>query len=258
MQIRNTLHITLAVMLGILLTSAHAEYVPDTIEFPSSPPLVIASQPVLSLAEGGAIEFWVVTDWQDNPGYHPVILANGSADLPTYRISIAANQDALIVQSGQQYGQFSFDFSDGRTHHVALLVFEEQMVAFIDGKLAGAVSLSIQPGPSGPFMVGACADGSAPFIGAVSAVRIWDVPLEPEDIAGFALRDVNNASSSHPNIDNLVALSDFRNSAFSIVDSFVIDESELMTQAEIIEVLGVEEVRAMDLEFAGTEGENDE
>ena len=248
-----------AVILFITATiAAHAEYTPDTIEFPSSAPLAFDSAPILSLPEGGAIEFWVGTDWTDNPGYHPVILANGSAESPIYQISITANQDALLVQTGHDFGQFPFNFSDGRTHHVALLDFAEQMIAFVDGKLLGSVEMSIQPGPVSEFIVGSASGGKAPFIGAVSAIRIWDVPPEPEDTAGYALRDVNDASDPHPNLDNLVGISDFRNGTFSIVDSLVLNESELMTRAEVIETLGEAEVQALDQEFASAAGDNNE
>ena len=249
---------TVVILLTTVTVASHAEYTPDTIVFPSSAPLVFDSAPILSLPDGGAIEFWVGTDWATNPGYHPVILANGSAESPIYQISITANQDALIVQSGQAFGQFSFNFADGRTHHVALLDYDEQMIAFVDGQLLGSIAMSIQSGPIREFVVGSASGGVAPFIGAVSAIRIWDVPPELEDTAGFALRDVNDTNTPHPNLDNLVGISDFRNRTFSIVDSLVLNESELMTRAEVIETLGETEVRALDLEFTTAVGETNE
>ncbi len=236
---------------------ALAEYVPDTVEFPASEPLVFASTPVLDLPTGGAIEFWVVSDWTENPGYHPVVLANVGAGQPSYQVSITAGQDALIVQAGKNYGQFPFDFSDQRTHHVALLIFDTEIIAMIDGKLTGAVAMSIAPGPTDQFYVGSGADGSAPFVGAVSALRIWDVPLEPEEIAAYALSSVTDTAEPHPNIDNLVAISNFHEGELSISERFVLEE-ELMTREETIAILGEEEVLAMELEFNSDNGENDE
>jgi concanavalin A-like lectin/glucanase superfamily protein len=258
MQLIKTLISAVAILLATLAASANEQYTPDTLEFPSSAPLVFASNPVLNLPEGGAIEFWVVTDWTGNPGYHPVMLANGNATTPIYQVSITADQDAMIFQSGREFGLFPFDFSDGRTHHVILLDYEEQIVAFIDGKLVGAVAMSIKPGVGNEFFVGSAAGGKAPFMGAVAAVRIWDVPPAPEDAAEFALRDINDTNDPHPNLDNLVGLSDFRNRTFSVVDSLVLNESELMTRAEVIDTLGEAEVQALDLEFASATGENDE
>jgi hypothetical protein len=69
---------------------------------------------------------------------------------------------------------------------------------------------------------------------------------------------VNDASDPHPNLDNLVGISDFRNGTFSIVDSLVLNESELMTRAEVIETLGEAEVQALDQEFASAAGDNNE
>ncbi len=258
MQFTKTLLSAAAILLATVAVSANEQYTPDTLEFPGSPPLVFPSDPVLNLTEGGAIEFWVVTDWTGNPGYHPVVLANGNVASPIYQVSITAGQDALIFQSGKEFGQFAFDFSDGRTHHVILLDYDEQMIAFVDGKLVGAVAISIKPGVGNDFFVGSAAGGNAPFMGAVAAVRIWDVPPAPEDAAEFALRDINDRNDPHPNLDNLVGLSDFRNGTFSVVDSLVLNESELMTRAEVIETLGEAEVQALDLEFASVTGENDE
>lgn len=249
MQRFNLLKISMLSVALMVATPMSADYVPDTFELPASAPMVFPSQPVLNLSNGGAVEFWVVADWSNNPGYHPVVLSNGNAEAPTYQVSITADRDALIVQSGSFFGQFQFDFSDEQTHHVAILSFDEQLVAMVDGKLIGSVAMSIKPGPAGEFTVGASHGGQTPFIGAISAVRIWDVPLEPEEIAAYALRDVYDTTLPHPNLDNLVAISDFRNGTFSFVETLVVKETDLMSREEIVEVLGEAEVLALEDQF---------
>jgi concanavalin A-like lectin/glucanase superfamily protein len=225
------------------------DYIPDTIEFPDSAPIVFPSHPVLGLDAGGAIEFWVVADWTQSPGYHPVILSNGEGPTPLYRISVTAARDALLVQIGGQYGQFEFDFSDRRTHHVALLDYDDKMAALIDGRFSGAVALSIEPGNASYFFIGSAEGGKSPFIGAVSGLRLWEVPLEPEEVADFAVKDALAADSPHPNIDFLVGYSDFRQGGFVIADSFVLNESELMSREEAVAILGEEEIQAIDEEI---------
>ncbi len=247
-----------AITLGVVCYSANAEYVPDTREFPASSPLVFNEAAALSLSGSGAIEFWVDPEWEGNPGHHPVILANGQRSQPNYQLSISADQTALIVQSGDQFGRFDYDFSTGSSHHVALLGYEERMVAFINGKLIGAVAMSFQTGPAGDFYVGSAADGQAAFVGALSGVRIWDVPVEPENIAAYALRNVNDELAPHPNLAHLVALSDFRNDTFQIADSMVLPESDFMTQNELIEALGEAEMQAIDAQFTDENGDGNE
>lgn len=258
MNTRLTYHRAIPLLLTLITLVAQAEYVPDTIEFPQSAPLVINSQPVIALADGGAIEFWVVADWKANPGYHPVVLAHGSADTPLLEISIAAARDALIVRTGNTFGQFPFDFKDARTHHVAILDFDDHMVAFIDGKLTGAVAMSVKPGQADYLHIGSSEGGSAPFVGAISALRLWNMPLAPEDIANYALKDVRDPAAPHPELEHLVAISEFQNQGFAIVESYVLKASEMMSREEVIATLGEDEVRQMELEFSPATGDENE
>ncbi len=55
---------------------------------------------------------------------------------------------------------------------------------------------------------------SLPFIGAVAALRIWDAALDPHDIITFAMKDINDTTGQHPELDALVGMSDFRNNGF--------------------------------------------
>jgi len=229
----NTLVQTFAASLSLLASAAvWANYVPDTIELPASRPVSFPAHPALSLSNGGAIECWVAADWTNNPGYHPVILSNGDLDTPIYRLSIAADQQSLIVQAGSAFAQFSFNFADRQTHHIAVLDYDNEMVALIDGKFAGVVQASFEPGSLSDLYIGSTTGGRAPFLGAISAVRIWDIPLEPEEVAYFALRDPFSTQDPHPNLSALVGYSNFRESNFVVVDAVVVNETELLVVEE--------------------------
>ena len=248
----------IATTLASTCGTALADYTPDTREFPASAPLELQSQPALALDGGGAIEFWVDAGWTQSTSYHPVILSNGHHTRPNYQLSITSDRAALAVRSGNQYGLFPYDFSTGGSRHVALLAYENRLIAFINGKLIGSVAMTIRRTLPGRFTVGSAADGRAPFIGAISALRIWDVPLSPESIATYALRDVNDADAPHPNLANLLAISDFNNGTVAVVDSFVLAETELMSRDELASALGEAELRRLDRAYDTDSGETDE
>ncbi|MEM6999616.1 MAG: LamG-like jellyroll fold domain-containing protein [Pseudomonadota bacterium] len=242
--------------LGLLICCAGAYaagYTPDTREFPASAPLAFPEHPLLELRDGGAIEFWVAADWRASPGYHPVILAYGPAAAPQYSLAITAQRDALLVQAGEQYGQFAFRFDDGRTHHVALLDFDDEIMVLIDGQFVGGVSMSFAGGEPGPLVVGARADGSDAFVGALSALRLWDMPMAPETVPEFALRDPLAVDRPHPNIEHLVAYSDFRSGELVLAEALILEEEMILSDAEILETLGAAEVRSIEQEFSDDE-----
>lgn len=250
-----TYYLVMAMSL-IWASSANAQpYVPDTREFPGSAPLSFTSNPLLDLSDGGAIEFWVAADWSVSPGYHPTLLNRGVDPAPLYRIAISASREELLLQFGSKHGRVPFDFSDGQTHHVALLDFDDEVMVMIDGWLAGGVAMSIEPGPPAPLIVGANADGSAPFIGAISALRFWHSPMAPETIAAYALKDPTDPSAPHPDLAQLAAYSDFELGELILADHLIVPN---MSDAEVLAALGEAELKALEDEIGVTEEEDNE
>lgn len=199
-------------------------YVPDTMQFDTSNALRFVSNPLLGLADGGTIEFWVSAGWADAPGYAPVILSNHGEFGGVYEISITGNWQALQIQTGDKLGKVDFDFSDRRMHHVAIIDYGEEMAVFIDGKLVGGVTMSFADLPTTDFWIGASSNNQRGFIGAVAALRIWNIALTPEDVAAYALTDVESKDAPHPDLHALIGLSDFKNANFSVPEIIFIDE----------------------------------
>jgi len=202
-------------------------YVPDTIEFDGTSGVVFTSHPILTLPDGGTLEFWVAANWPENPGYDPVVLANADDSGVSYQVAVSAERDSLLFQSGDKLGRFDFDFSDGAMHHVGIVDFGDETWALIDGRLAGAVAMSFANLAADTLWVGAGNGNARPFTGAVAALRIWDVPLEPEVLADYALRDVTAADADHPEIQYLVGRSEFRSQDFYITESIVVTDADL-------------------------------
>ncbi len=220
-----------ALCLGLIADGFAADqYVPDTIEIPASAPFALSSPPLLGLTTGGTIEFWVVADWTGNPGYHPVVLSNGEGVSPAYRVSIAADRQALLVQCGTRHARFDFDFADGATHHVAILDYDDQLAAFVDGRYSGAAAMSIEAQPLSTLSVGSLDGGVSSFIGAISALRLWDVPLDPEVLVEFALKDPFDAGDLHPDIEELLAYSNFRVGELVLADNVEVSSAMLLEE----------------------------
>lgn len=202
----------------------YADYTPDVAEFDSTNTLRFASNPVLSLVNGGTIEFWVAPAWEDDPGYAPVIVSNvpeGSA--PVYEISLTGAKDALGIQAGDQYGRITFDFSDGAMHHVAISDYMDSIYVMIDGAIVGAVQMSFLDSAGTDLWIGAGDGNGRPFAGAIAALRVWEGALPLEAIAEYALRDPHDAAAPHPSLDTLLAESDFQNNDLMVVPIVRVD-----------------------------------
>ncbi len=52
-----------AATLCSLSCAAHAQYVPDVLELDGNGGVAFASAPILTLPDGGTIEFWMSADW---------------------------------------------------------------------------------------------------------------------------------------------------------------------------------------------------
>lgn len=228
----------LALLVGAMPV-AQAQHVPDVIEFRGDDGLGFPPDESLALGDGGTIEFWVGADWEKDPGYDPVVLSNVGPRGALYTIAVLGDRLGLSLQSGTFLGDVPFDFRDGRMHHVALVDFSDAITVMIDGKVAGWFDAALPSLPSAGLWVGSADGVNAPFIGAVAGLRIWSVALERATLVEYATRDIDDPQQPHPDLEQLLAKSDFRNAVLALTaldlqidDSIVDDDGPPPAEAE--------------------------
>jgi hypothetical protein len=192
------------------------DYVPDIIELDGTNSLSFPPDPALVLAGGATIEFWISPDWQEIPDYEPVILSNTGEEGPSYLVAMLPNKQGLAIYTGTQRLEASFDFTDNQMHFVAIVDLGDTINILVDNLLIADSELTFAPLPSSGFWIGTADGEKFPFIGAIAGLRIWDTPLDPYDLIEFAMKDINDPSVLHPDIDSLVGVSKFHSQSFSL------------------------------------------
>jgi hypothetical protein len=201
--------------MAALSSYAHAQvpappaYIPDVAEFDGGGTYSFPAHPALVLADGGTIEFWVSADWSEDPGYDPVVVANAGSQGALYAIAILGGRDGISLQAGDFIGALPFDFSDGEMHHVAVVDMVDAVAMMVDGRVIGSLDANFKDLPSEGLWVGTADGFAAPFIGAIAGLRIWDVALSRADLVSYSIADVDDPSAPHPDLEALVAESDF-------------------------------------------------
>ena len=196
--------------------AAAQSYRPDVMEFDGRNSLTFDPAPQMILADGGTIEFWVVPDWTEDPGYDPVIVCNAGNEGASYLIAMLRDRDGLAIAAGDQEDVVTFDFTDGRLHHVAVNQLEDGIVVFVDGQVVGTSELLLLDLPSTAVWVGSIDGRNNSFAGAIAGLRVWDRPIEQEQIVEFAMKDVFD--NDHPDLASLAAMSDFRAGELLLVE----------------------------------------
>jgi len=213
------LFMVLATIIGFSIASFAQTFEPDFLELTTAKDaLDIGSDPILSLAGGGTLEFWVQPDWKEDPGYDPVIISNASPEGASYMVAILGDRTGLGIRSGEAEYYTAFDFTDGNAHHVAINNYEKGIVVLIDGTPQGLFDEPLKSFPASSVWIGANEKDTAVFIGGIASMRLWATPVEKDTLIRFAQRDVFESDiGSHPNIDFLSGISDFDNKDFKII-----------------------------------------
>ena len=195
-------------------------YIPDIAEFDGTNGIAIAPDPALTIRDTGTIEFWVTPEWKKDPGYDPVVLSNAGPNGVLYLVSILGERNGIELAAGDRSVYAAFDFTDGKMHYVAINDYGDETLVYVDAKLiARFPGFSFEDLPSAGFWIGTGDGVSAPFKGAIAALRIWNYAIEPEDLIAYSLRDVTaEAEDEHPGIDYLQGISDFGNRQFYIAE----------------------------------------
>lgn len=222
----NAFALTGPLLLGLSAISASAsasaqEYTPDVVELTETGPFAFEPAPQLNLSNGGAVEFWIATEWSSDQGFDPPVLVNIGEDGISYMVSVTRERDGLIFANDRDEDVFLVDLSDGDLHHVAINVMDDGIEAYVDGNVVGTSDLRPLNLPSaGLFVGGLGVEGSGSFKGAIGQLRIWREPLFEEDIVAFRMRDVlDQEAGDHPDAENLAAMSDFTRGELLLVDA---------------------------------------
>lgn len=210
-----------AAPLSLASPAAAQDYSPDVIELDGVKTLAFPPSDHINLAEGGAVEFWVAADWNEELDYDPPAVINIGEEGISYLVSVMRGRDGIVFANAESEAVFLTDLSDGRLHHVAINVMEDGIVTYVDGKLVGTSEIRPMDLPSsGLFVGGLDAEGSYRFSGAIGQLRIWGEPLFEEDIEDFRMLDVLDADGDdHPDIANLKAMSDFAAEELVLVEN---------------------------------------
>lgn len=221
----------LSVFLLSITSGAHGDtYTPDVAEFDGSNAMAFEPAPQLELADGGTIEFWVGPDWIEDPGFDPVLICSAGAEGASYLIAMLRDRDGIAIAAGDNEDVATFDFTDGRMHHVAVSQFEDGVAVLVDGQVVGTSDLRFAPLPSVGVWVGSIDGENNQFRGAIAGLRIWNTVVEQETLVDYALKDIFN--EDHPDLAYLSAISDFTNGEILLAELEVEMEVEPAVEAE--------------------------
>lgn len=192
------------------------DYIPDIIELNGTNGLSFPPDPSLSLAGGATIEFWVTPDWQENPGYDPVIISNTGTEGPSYLVAMKGDKDAIIIVAGDKRMVAPFDFNDKQMHFVAIVDMIDVTSVMVDNVLVAQGEIPFVDLPSSGFWVGSADGEKFPFTGAVAGLRFWNIPLDPYDLIEFSMQDIESPAGEHPDKGALVAISRFNSNTIRL------------------------------------------
>ncbi|MFN3211703.1 MAG: LamG-like jellyroll fold domain-containing protein [Henriciella sp.] len=204
---------------------AELAWQPDFLELDGSNGLTLIADPEFSIVGGGTIEFWVQPDWTETPDFDPVVLSATGQEGSAYLISLLRGRDGIGIVSGDDELVWSFDFTDGQVHHVAFNFYAEEIALIVDGEVIGVDEFTPADTLPSAIWVGSANGEIGSFTGAIAALRIWGIPVEPEVIDEFRYKDVlSEAQGNHPDIDYLQVVSDFEDLDVLVIEGDVEEE----------------------------------
>ncbi len=173
--------------------------------------LLSYAQPGNVVQERGTISLWAKCEWSANRDFH-VLFSNkrlASERLGTHSLMFWWHRQSLRYDVSDDKDSYQFcvpaSALDGRWHHYAFSWDANGMAAYVDGRPAGQGNDSYspmksalraaanggtlysfsKPEPFDRFYLGSRDDGSA-WDGAIDEVRIYDIPLRPDQVAKLA------------------------------------------------------------------------
>jgi len=198
--------------------AAAAPYRPDIALFDGTNGMAYPADYSLNLSAGGTIEFYVAPKWTTAPAYDPVILSNAGEKGASYMVVLLRDRDGIGIRAGDQTALAPFDFTDGKLHHVALICYADKTTVLVDGVVVAQPAIAFADLPSSGFFIGSADGDTAPMVGAIGGVRIWNIPVSPDDLRTYAMQDlVDDQGAAHPDIQSLVGISQFQTRSFALL-----------------------------------------
>ncbi len=214
-----SLAITCGAVLFAVSPLSTQDYVPDVLELDGKTTLEFPADARMDLVGGATIEFWVTPDWTEDPGYDPVILSNAGPGGASYLVVLLRDRDGIGILSGDRFELVPHDFTDGELHHVAIVDYGDSVLVLVDNEPAADIDMTFQNLPSSGFWIGTSDGQNGGFVGAIAGLRIWDIPVAPEDLSAYSMVDiVNDDQNIHPDLEWLIGVSDFENQSFLLQD----------------------------------------
>jgi hypothetical protein len=142
---------------------------------------------------------------------------------PLYTVVMTADRQAIGLMSGKDWDLDQFDFTDGKLHHVTLVVMGDATEVYIDGKHDDTLMIGFGQGVGRSLHIGSLDGVASPFKGGLAGLRIWNTPLSEADIDAYKLVDIFSPEGrKHPDFDALVGASDFTGGAvkFNLTHAF--------------------------------------
>ncbi len=204
--------------------SGQNTYTPDVTEFDGTNGYAFPATNNLTLANGGTIEFWLQCDWINDPGYDPVILSNAGQKGALYMVSVLGDRSALSLQAGDNIDSVPFDCKSDQMNYVAIVDFSDSAAIMINGRVEGTLSFGFADVPSAGLWIGSADGTRAPFKGALAGLRIWDIALDRSELVKYSTLDITQADNQHPDLNALVAKSDFRNDTLEVFSNLEAEE----------------------------------
>jgi len=235
MKINFRISIVVTTLVLVSLTAVADDYEPDIVEFNEQTGLSFAGHPAFNMGEGGTVEFWVAPGWQTDPGYDPVLLSSETDDDFSLVLSMLGDKTGLTIQTRDNYGEVSFDFSDGTMHHVAVVSLDGTTLVMVDGQPLDELTLGLPNEVPTTLWMGSINGEDLPFVGAMGGFRIWDAAIELEELVVFALLDPLDPEFPHPDLSALSAFSDLTNDTIEISDFLWAEESEELSVTALVE-----------------------
>ncbi len=186
------------------------KYRPPVARFNGTENISLPGHVSLELVESGTLEFFVAAKWKGKAQHDPVLFSALTPKGPRYAIAITGDKQAIGLARDEDWDMAEFDFSDGKMHHVAFVVMNGVTDVYIDGKHEDTLLTGFGETEVTSFHLGSLNGKIAPFKGALAGLRIWDTPLDPDDLNRFKYVHIfSRRGMKHPDFDALVAVGDF-------------------------------------------------
>ena len=206
-----------ALLLNAQVTSAQ-DYAPDVLEMPEGDGYVFDWDPAYNMVGGGTIEFWTMPFFEEEPGFEPFILSSAGETGASYAVAMTEARDGLVLLAGDQEGVIGYDFTDGRPHHVAINVYEDGTLVFVNGEARAEFDFIPPERPASALFVGTANGKEAGYQGMIAQLRFWGTPVDPDYLEEFKLKPTLSPFGDHPDIQFLRAESNFAEESMLIVE----------------------------------------